>query len=121
MNFKTISAVAVAMVSTTVFAGTACDGSLLPLELGHFEPTIPTVPVKKFPIQIPLVYQDGPVLTFATPCTGCTLQLLDADGDIVYETEVAADTTTVTIPALAGTYELRLIYGGYYFYADIDL
>ena len=45
------------------------------------------------------------------------MQLLDADDEAVYETTVASGTTTVILPAsLAGTYELRLIYGDIYFY-----
>ena len=49
------------------------------------------------------------------------MQLLDADDEAVYETTVAYGTTTVILPALGGTYELRLIYGDIYFYGDIAL
>ena len=94
----------------------------IPLRVGRINPTPTEPPHPKSPIQIPLVYQDGNTLTFATPCTGCTLQLLDAEGEIVYETTVASGTTSVILPAsLSGTFELRLIYGGIYFYGDIVL
>ena len=90
----------------------------------NYDPTQP--PPHKSPIEIPLVYQDGNTLTFATPCTGCTLQLLDEDDEVVYETTIASGTTSVILPdatLLGGTdtYELRLIYGDIYFYADITL
>ena len=96
-------------------------GTPIPLNLGRIKPSETDPPMPKSPIQIPLVYQEDNELTFATPCTGCTLQLLDADGETVYETTVASGTTTVVLPALTGTYELRLIYGDIYFYGDITL
>ena len=70
--------------------------------------------------------QDGNELTFGTPCTGCTLQLLDSTGEVVYETTIASGTTIVNLPSASllggsGTYELRLIFGDYYFYGDISL
>ena len=100
----------------------AQNGSPISFNVGYDQPGMPTFPIKKSPIQIPLVYQDGNELTFATPCTGCTLQLLDTDGEVVYETTVASGTTTVVLPSsLTGTYELRLIYGDIYFYGDINL
>ena len=95
------------------------DPPLVPLQMGYYDPMDPSH--HKSPIQIPLVYQDGNTMTFATPCTGCTLQLLDAEGEVVYETTVASGTTSVILPALSGTYELRLIFGDIYFYGDITI
>ena len=109
------------------FASEICDpGELIPLSVGYSQPNTPVFPKPKSPIQIPLVYQDGNELTFGTPCTGCTLQLLDSTGEVVYETTVASGTTIVNLPSASllggsGTYELRLIFGDYYFYGDITL
>ena len=104
-----------------IAAETNMAGDIIPLIVGYDEPYDPFDPLKKSPIQVPLVYQDGNELTFGTPCN-CTLQLLDADGEVVYETTLTSATTSILLPvALAGTYELRLIYGDIYFYGDITL
>ena len=113
--------------ATCTFANAAvCNDDPIDLNLGRFNPTSPHDPHPKSPIQIPLVYQDGNELTFGTPCTGCTLQLLDSTGEVVYETTIASGTTIVNLPSASllggsGTYELRLIFGDYYFYGDITL
>lgn len=120
MNVKTILLAAFSLPVATF--SMAHDEPPIQFNHGRVNPNDPFPPVPKSPIQIPLVYKEGSTLTFATPCTGCTLQLLDSNREVVFETEVASSTTTVILPAsLAGTYELRLIYGGYYFYADIAL
>ena len=126
MNRLQTVTIAFAAISVSLSASELMDGSLIPLNVGHWDPTTPNLPVPKSPIQIPLVYQDGNELTFGTPCTGCTLQLLDSTGEVVYETTVASGTTIVNLPSASllggsGTYELRLIFGDYYFYGDIYL
>ena len=121
MNVKTILLAAAFSLPVATFS-MAHDEPPIQFNHGRVNPNDPFPPVPKSPIQIPLVYQDGSTLTFATPCTGCTLQLLDAEGEIVYETTVASGTTSVILPAsLSGTFELRLIYGDIYFYGDITL
>ncbi len=126
MNKLQIVTIGLAATTVSMNAAALEDGLLIPLNIGHFEPTIPTFPVPKSPIQIPLVYQDGNTLTFGSYIGACTLQLRDADGDVVYETVVAAGATSAILPDAtllggAGTYELRLIFGDYYFYGDITL
>ena len=119
-SFLLMSFLAVSAVTSARTVNSGIDSLLLSVD--YIDPKLGERPIKKSPIQIPLVYQDCNTLTFATPCTGCTLQLLDSDGEVVYETTVAPDTTTVALPAsLSGTYELRLIYGDIYFYGDIML
>ena len=116
-----LSTCVIAMPSIAALAARHAECGQICLQTGYISPTPINIPITKSPIQIPLVYQDGNTMTFATPCTGCTLQLLDADGEAVYETTVASGTTTVILPALSGTYELRLIYGDIYFYGDITI
>ena len=101
-------------------------GIPIPMEIGRIKPNETLPPVPKSPIQIPLVYQDGNTLTFGSYIGACTLQLRDADGDVVYETTVAAGATSAILPDATllggtGTYELRLVFDDYYFYADITL
>ena len=99
------------------------DTTLVPIIIGYEDPWGDG---KKSPIQIPLVYQDGNTLTFGSYISACTLQLRDADGDVVYETTISAGATSAILPDAAqlggtGTYELRLVFDDYYFYADITL
>lgn len=105
--------------SFATMAGTTylTDPGLIELRVCHDDPWNDG---KKSPIQVPLVYQDGRELTFGTPINS-TLQLLDAGGEVVFETTVTSATTSVLLPALVGTYELRLVFDNYYFYADITL
>ena len=124
--YKNIISIVILAAPAIAWAAEVQDGDILELNVGRTKPTNPLDPHPKSPIEIPLVYQDGNTLTFATPCTGCTLQLLDADDDVVYETTVASGTTSIILPDATllggtGTYELRLIYGDIYFYADITL
>lgn len=120
--YKSVISIMIFAVPAIALAADVKDGDILELNVGRTKPTNPLDPHPKSPIQIPLVYQDGNELAFATPCAGCTLQLVDANDNVVYETEVTAGTTTIYLPTnLSGTYELRLIYGDIYFYADITL
>lgn len=101
------------------FSKLHADPSLVPLQVGYYDPMEPSH--HKSPVIVPTIWIEENTLYFATPCTGYTLQLLDADGEVVYETTVSSGTTSVILPALTETYELRLIYGGIYFYGDITL
>ena len=97
-------------------------GLLIPLQWEYVKITKPGVPNPKSPVVAPTVYIDGNVLTFETPCDGCTLQLVDEDGDVVYTTVIPEDTTTLTLPAdLEGTFELQIIRGDWMFYGEVEL
>lgn len=125
--FKDIYFAGILLMPSLLCAETLQTGiDPIPLNVNYFDPKPAEPPVPKSPIKIPLVYQDGNELTFGTPCTGCTLQLLDSTGEVVYETTVASGSTIVNLPSASllggsGTYELRLIFGDYYFYGDITL
>ena len=108
------------MLTVLPFSQLHADPTLVPLQVGFDDP-YENDSHHKSPIFIPTLWIEDNELTFATPCTGCTLQLLDADGEVVYETNVASGATTVILPAITGTFELRLIYGDIYFYGDITL
>lgn len=76
-------------------------------------------PNQKSLIRIPEVTMDGHTLHFVTPCTGLTLQLVQAD-EVCYETVITSD--YLEIPAdFTGTYELQILRGEYVFYAEVEL
>ena len=76
----------------------------------------------KSPVEAPTVYIEGNELTFATPCDGCTLQLVDENEDVVYTIIIPAETTTLYLPSdLEGIFELQIISGDWLFYAEIEL
>lgn len=81
------------------------------------------VPMPKSPVDPPEATLDDHLLTLPEDHSGYTLQLVDANDEIVYETEVLAGTTVVSLPSsLSGDYTL-LLYpeGNYYFYYYITL
>ena len=97
-------------------------GGPIPFNTGKIDPTLGGPGGHKSPVCVPIVYQDGNVLTFETPCDGCTLQLVDEDDDVVYSIVIPAGTTTLVLPAtLSGTFELQIIRDNWLFYADIIL
>ena len=97
-------------------------GDPIPFNTGYVDPTSSETPRPKSPVCVPIVYQDGNVLTFGTSCDGCTLQLIDEDDDVVYSIVIPAGTTSLILPAtLSGTFELQIIRDNWLFYADIEL
>ena len=97
-------------------------GTPIPFQAGRIKPTKPFPGNPKSPVLAPTVYLDGNVLTFETPCDGCTLQLVDEDDDVVYTIVIPAGTTSLILPSyLEGTFELQIIDGDWLFYADIHL
>ena len=76
----------------------------------------------KSPISVPEVWLDNHQLTFEASHDDYTLELLDADGMVIYSTYVPSATTIVNLPAwLEGEYEIRLYGNTYYFYGYIEL
>jgi hypothetical protein len=76
----------------------------------------------KSPIQIPVVYLTGNVLSFDSSIEGCTIQLLDEDENVIFSHFIEENETSLTLPSyLSGTYELQIIRGNITFYAFIEL
>jgi len=76
----------------------------------------------KGPVYIPTVYLDGNVLSFDDALEGCTVQLLDEDGVVVFSHFIGENETSVTFPStLTGTYELQIVCGSITFYCYIEL
>ena len=70
--------------------------------------TIPLRPIKttpnnsgrpRTPVCVPTIYLDGHTLFFETSCDGCTLMLLDEDGNVAYSLVIPTGTTSLTLPA----------------------
>lgn len=76
------------------------------------------------PIQAPEAGLDGHTLYLAEGHPACTLLLMDADEEAVYEVDVPEGVDVVELPAtLTGIYELQLYYedSNFYFYSEIEL
>lgn len=74
------------------------------------------------PIQPPLVAVEDNTLYFYTPCDGLELRLVDGNGNVVFVTTIPSACATLDLPSgLEGSYELRIVFDNYYFYADITL
>ena len=98
------------------------DPDFLELSASIIDPTEEHDDNPKSPILIPSVSLDDHTLYFATPCDGCTLNIVDGNGVVVYTTVIPTGTTSLVLPAtLTGEYELQIIRGNYLFYGTIDL
>ena len=72
------------------------------------------------PIQPPLIYIEDGTLTFATPCDGCELRLVNAEDEVEYTTVISG--STLELPSnLSGTYVLEIICGDYVFLGEVLL
>lgn len=95
--------------------------SLLSLHVRITDPTEPLIPIRRAPIATPTIYLDGYNLQFETPCDGCTLQLINEDGDVEYSIEIPTNTTSLALPSyLSGEYELQIIRGQLCFYGYVE-
>lgn len=91
------------------------------LEVGYVDPNSGQEHPRT-PILIPHVGIDGYTLTFYTPCDGCTLRLLDGNGNVVYSTVIPVGTTTHVLPSyLSGEYKIEIIQGIYCFWGYVEL
>lgn len=88
------------------------------LEATYEDPFENQGPPQKSPVEIPEVGIEDNTLYFTTPCYGCTLRLLDENGNVAYTTVITGD--TLVLPStLNGTFELQIIHGFWCFYGDI--
>lgn len=91
------------------------------LEAGYIDPEGNIDDKQRSPIPIPYVGIDDYGLTFYTPCGGDTLQLLDDNDNVVFETMIPFGTTTLVLPSyLSGEYQIHIIRDRIYFYGIIE-
>ena len=86
------------------------------------DPTAPIRNPQRSPIAYPEVGIDGYTIYFFTPCDGCTLRVVNEDGEVEYSTVIPTDCESLELPStLEGEYEIQIIRDNYCFYGMIDL
>ena len=112
-----------AFVSMTTFATSGEQPNVavpISLRVCTIDPTILNGGPQRTPIQPPLIYIEDGTLTFATPCDGCELRLVNAEDEVEYTTVISGP--TLELPSdLSGTYVLEIICGDYVFIGEITL
>ena len=90
------------------------------LQVGYIDPQDEQDNPNRTPVQPPLIYIEDGTLTFATPCDGCELRLVNAEDEVEYTTVISG--STLELPSdLSGTYILEIICGDYVFIGEITL
>ena len=98
------------------------EWSPLDLQVRRIDSSTNGFPSGRSSIAIPSIYINGNVLQFETPCDGCTLQLVNEEGEVEYSVVIPEGTETLTLSSdLSGEYELRIIRGQFCFWGYIDL
>lgn len=91
-------------------------------EVRYIDPNIIKNPLPKSPVQYPYIGIDDHTIYFFTPCDGCTLRIVNEDGEVEYATVIPTDCESIELPAtLEGEYEIQIIRDNYCFYGDIEL
>lgn len=90
---------------------------------GYIDPTLGSeLPHPRTPEVAPTIYLVGNTLYFATPCDGCTFQIVDEAENICYELVIPMGRTELELPEnLFGEYELRIIRGNTLYYGTINI
>lgn len=93
------------------------------LEVGFDDPSTPISENPRAPIFIPHIGIDGHVLTFYSPCDGCTLCLSDENNNTVYTTVIPVGADALTLPSYlsSGDYKIEIIQGIFCFWGYIEL
>lgn len=98
------------------------DPEVVILHIKTENPIQATGPIRRSPAMAPSVSLEDHTLYFNTPCDGCTLQLINEDGDVEVDVVIPEDTTTLTLPFyLEGEFLIQIIRGRYCFYGFIEL
>ena len=129
MKKKLLTIVAIACMAFSAPTSAFADGDpeQVDLEVSIWDPTTQNGGIHKAPprpsaVHIPIVFLDGFTLYFDEPCSGCTLQLVDEDEEIVYAVALPNGTTEWELPELvSGEYKLQIIRGRYCFWGWIEL
>ncbi|MBQ6208919.1 MAG: DUF3244 domain-containing protein [Prevotella sp.] len=121
MKKKALSIISLVCMAFTALGLSAQTTDSISLQVGYIDPT-KELGTHKSPIMPPIVYLDDYILFFDTPCDGCTVNVVDGSGVVVYTTVIPSGTTSLVLPAtLSGEYELQIISGNYCFWGIITL
>ena len=86
---------------------------------------VPTTPPNgdypRSPIALPVFYLDGYTLTASDYTVGSTVELLDANDNVVFSTYVSIEGDIQLPTTLAGTYTIKVTRGGMTFIGEIEL
>ena len=129
MKKKVLTIVAILCMAFSAPTSVFADGELeqVDLQVSYDNPGTQKGGPHKAPpcpsaVQIPTVFLDGYTLYFDEPCSGCTLQLVDEDEEVVYSVVLPNGTTEWELPeALTGEFKLKIIRGNYCFWGWIEL
>lgn len=125
MKMKTLITAITLMMSMISFANGESNfsGDKLELNVKYNDLEEDVIhPRPRTPETIPVIYFDGNTLYFATPCDGCTLQIVDEAENICYELVIPMGTTELELPEnLFGKNELRIIRGNTCYYGTINI
>lgn len=123
MKSKIFTFALVSLLTVGVYAWPPLPGSAVPVPfvVKKVDPVNSGKPVGRSPIVVPDVYIDGHTLYMDSVAYDVTLYIVQ-DDDVVYETEVSANTPQVTLPSdIVGECELCLIVGDWMFVGEIEL
>lgn len=94
----------------------------VPLQVGYIDPSYEQDEPQRGPILVPEVSIDGYALLFGTNCDGCTLRIVNEDGDVEFSTIIPTGASILYLPStLSGDYEIQFIQGQWCFYGWIEL
>ena len=86
---------------------------------------VPTIPNNgnpaRSPILTPVFYLDGYTLTAADNTLGSTVELIDANDNVVFTTYVSIEGDIQLLTTLSGTYTIEVVRGGITFIGEIEL
>ena len=96
------------MMAMLSFSSVQMSAAQVNLHVGYEDPTTSQGEPQRGPVLVPEVSIEDYTLSFDTSCYGCTLILLDEDGEVAYTTIVTSG--TLVLPStLSGEYEIQLI------------
>ena len=94
----------------------------IPLQVSIVDPDANEAPIRRSPVHVPTIGIDGNTLYFITPCDGCTLRLINEDGEVVCNMIIPENSSTISLPSfLFGEYEIQIVRGNYCFYGYINI
>ena len=118
MKINTLFLLLALITATTM---NAAPGDNNPINL-HPTPTTPTYGGDpRSPILTPVFYLDGYTLTAADNTLGSTVELLDANDNVVFTTYVSIEGDIQLPTTLSGTYTIEVVRGGITFIGEIEL
>lgn len=104
------------------FADDPINYEEIPLQVSLVDPALNQGPIRRSPVHAPSIGIDGYTLYFITPCDGCTLRLINEDGEMVLNMIIPENSSTIPLPSfLFGEYEIQIVRGNFCFSGYIYL